>query len=247
MSVRGLLTLCVAALALSSCVIPVAEEPRYSKETLATIEIGRTTKAEVVSALGEPDWRKEEAGKSVFYYWWPRSFGAAIILVAPGPVKGGSKTVTAFSRFYLFKAWFNEQGIVENAEQREFQDESDFTEMLAKEGNAEVAFSYAGQLYSENNYGGAAKFYCFAAREGHAGAQYYLARLYAGTLERTPGDGLTDNAKAYAWYSLAATHGYDVKQELATLAHKMTPSQAADAETLIENWRTASCGPPLLH
>ena len=77
-----------------------------------------------------------------------------------------------------------------------------------------------------------------AAAQGNAKAQYALGVLYE------KGYGVPqDNMRAYMWYSLAAPHLAGEQQKFAAdmrdkLASIMNPAQIAEAQKLVQEWKT---------
>ncbi len=75
-----------------------------------------------------------------------------------------------------------------------------------------------------------------AAEHGHNDAQYHLGRMYE------EGIGMRrDDAKAYAWYSIAFANGYQMAGEKAKqIAGKLSPQQREEAQRIIEFNKAAS-------
>ena len=78
----------------------------------------------------------------------------------------------------------------------------------------------------------AVKWYCQAAEQGHAAAQFNLGEMYAN------GDGITEDAViAYMWFNLAASQDYeDAEENKGMLSERMTREQIAEAQKLSREW-----------
>jgi hypothetical protein len=92
---------------------------------------------------------------------------------------------------------------------------------------------------------------CRAAAQGHASAQYDLGLIYAGDLDRIrltlTYDYPRDDAYAYKWLTLADRGGHGLAgSRLAELKKTISPPDKMRGEELLENWRTGSCGPPII-
>ena len=91
--------------------------------------------------------------------------------------------------------------------------------------------------------------FCQAARQEHAGAQFVLGRMYqegglplvAQSIYR-PVRVHKDNSVAYAWYKTAAEHGHKLAAtSLALLKRAMNNTQMDQGETLALDPRTIPC------
>ena len=123
----------------------------------------------------------------------------------------------------------------------------------AKKGDAEAEYRVAdtyccgrGAFYDTDL---AIAWYCRAAIQGHADAQYKLANVYAGDLSirseiRTAGMEFEDPVKAYAWYSVAALHGHgEAMKKKEKWEGKLNSTQREEAEQMIKNWDKQQCPP----
>lgn len=91
---------------------------------------------------------------------------------------------------------------------------------------------YHGLGVSEN-LAEAFRWYRLAADQGNADAQYNLGIMYREGQGTSP-----DLVQAYLWSTLAATQGRpDGRAEAERVAEKMTPSQIAEAEVLLKNYK----------
>jgi TPR repeat protein len=124
----------------------------------------------------------------------------------------------------------------------------------AKAGNAEAQYRVAntyccgrGEFYDTDL---AIAWYCRAALQGHTYAQYKLANIFAGDLSikseiRTVGMKFEDPAKAYAWYSVAASQGnIEAMKKKEKWESKLDSTQREEAQHIIKNWNQQPC-PPL--
>ena len=75
--------------------------------------------------------------------------------------------------------------------------------------------------------------YCLAANQGHARAQYELGNYYSQGLGKIS----KDHVKAYIWYSLAEQACCKWKYRSEIMADEMTPSDLAEAERLVVEWQ----------
>lgn len=116
---------------------------------------------------------------------------------------------------------------------------------LAEQGNAEAQTLLGAMYWSgegvPRDHAEAAKWYLRAAQQGYARAQNDIGFMY-GFGEGVPP---RDDVKAYKWISLAIMR-YTAKnrnrldqaiKDLATLKARMTPSQIAQAEREIRDWK----------
>lgn len=115
---------------------------------------------------------------------------------------------------------------------------------LQKAGDARVtaACLYLGLKYENGGEAprdlvAARRWYCRAARDGWAMAQFFLATLY----EQGKGGG-RDTIQALAWYELAARQGYPGAAEAAArLKQAMSPAEMKKAKELQQGLVEADC------
>ena len=115
-----LLIFCAAAPGCIMLPIPTGEHDskdlpgrtNVKPELIQDIGVGRTTRAEVLLALGEPDGVFAE--DRVFAYLWSRAAGYFFFAILAGPASGGSATTVG--KGYILVIEFDDRGIVRRRE-----------------------------------------------------------------------------------------------------------------------------------
>jgi len=111
--------------------------------------------------------------------------------------------------------------------------------LLAEEGEAPAQYQLA-QMYSTGegapqSLKDAAKWYREAAERGHEMAAYKLAFLYL----RGRGVPHKDYVRAHKWFSVSAELGVgDAREWREKIGKKMSDSEVAESESLVQAWRT---------
>ncbi len=106
----------------------------------------------------------------------------------------------------------------------------------------QLAMSYCCKTPAETRK--ALHWFCRAATQGHAAAQYEMANVLANRSENAPdlGDEFTDFRSAYMWYTVAAAQGHDDAFDARlTLQSSMSAEQVAQAKRWATRWKQASC------
>ncbi|MCG6871514.1 MAG: sel1 repeat family protein [Gammaproteobacteria bacterium] len=95
----------------------------------------------------------------------------------------------------------------------------------------------------------AVAWYCRAAVQGHAEAQFELAKIYANRLKLTTrllsaGKSFTDRERAYIWYTAAMVAGQaGAEEHRAQLMEGLEPADLSRARRAATRWRTTVCPP----
>jgi hypothetical protein len=143
---------------------------------------------------------------------------------AVSPVEGGKLSAK-------FKVWIHPPSIAGAMLQRMEQ-----LKALAYQGDAKASYEYALRV---NDSAEAWKFHCLAANQNHPDAQALVADHYrygSDPVER-------DVLRAYVWFRLAELNGYEgrsasqQKPYSEVLADELTPSELADGERLVSEWK----------
>jgi TPR repeat protein len=89
----------------------------------------------------------------------------------------------------------------------------------------------------------ALEFFCMAARQGHAGAQYEIGRYYG--LRTDTGYSTSqpqDRIYAHMWYSLAALQDWPLAAaERDALAKDMSEQEIREAQSHVRGWELMGC------
>jgi hypothetical protein len=139
----------------------------------------------------------------------------------------------ARAQFYLAEMYTESQGV-----QQDLAEALKWNRKAADQGDAEAQFNL-GLMYDTGegvpqSDAEALKWYRLAADQGYAAAQSNIGSKYA------DGEGMPqDDVRAYMWLSLAATQGNQLASDLLrdSIAPRMTPSEIAEAQRLILQWR----------
>jgi hypothetical protein len=208
------------------------------------------TRDEVVAVLGEPNETIEiEDGRVDFYEYDRHCVGLLIVGFLPVPVYGQPDQMLTVEYgpdglFVTANVWPDAETPGEVIASYERRDELAALERArmadvekrAHEGDPEAMYEHGfGLGMSEQSE--RLRWYCLAAKHGHAMARYQLGRYHHQGLAGFEGN----SERAYRWYTLAleANHA-DAARYREKLSRDMTPDQIAEAERLVADWEPDS-------
>jgi len=255
---KSLLACLVVSFATACIYIPPVWDVGDEIYAVDQIQVGVTTRAEVLELLGEPDSENRYEGK--IGYKGASSSGAIGV-----PYYGGG---LIDPQNWWITITFNENDVVQEltcigsewcTEKRERNltkkvetgDLSAIKELIAfyrlqkeptkamswvaelerraRGGDVDAMHEYASEVEFSERW----RWYCAAAQRGLAKARWQMGLMYrAGYL------GLEqDLVLAYVWYTLALEDGYDIAEGYRNrLSKEMTPAQIAEADRLVAEW-----------
>lgn len=209
----------------------VGDEIRYVDQ----IQIGATTRDEVLELLGEPDRGDKNDCRIIYEGRWSEGY---VILMTP-IVAGEGLLDPQFWRIAIF---FDENDVVQELITwlwPPYDTESDRRALayLEKCGDPEGIYEYAEKLKGSEAWRG----YCVAAHHGHAKARWKMGLSYNSPYYPRLDQNLV---LAYVWYTLSFEAGYATAEQYRDrLSQEMTPDQITEAEHLVAEWEpnTAEC------
>ena len=221
-------TALVTGLTAQGCVyIPPVWDLGDAIKKVDQIEVGKTTRGEVLDLLGDSDSGDGENAE-VFRYHGTYSDGFIMF----------GNSYSAYVGLMGEEDWFVDVAFDENGVVRAVstsidgvkaeQGDADAQYRLAEQGDPEAQYLYAYRL---NDFTKSWRWYCLAANQGHGKSRYAVGNFYRFGL----GQVTQDPVKAYLWYT-DAEHA-DIARFREELVSKMTPDQIAEAERLVDEWK----------
>ena len=216
---------------LSACIyVPPVWDAGDAIYLLDFIEVGVTTKEEIVARLGDPDFVYEEDDGSRFTYDGYKSGGFFVIIYVP-PIPG-----EADPSHWQVHIDFDEDDVV-RAVRTESWPAPGFLDQSTSTGDLTTGDAATGDIIEAKrrmNFERQLKMACAGARP----AQYLVAQYY------DRGEGVErDRIQAFKWYSLAEPAWPEAIQHFKDkLGKQMTLSEIAEAERLAREWKPDQAG-----
>lgn len=227
-----------------------------------SIEIGATTRQQLIELLGEPSW-EDPFTRTLYYQGQSKKETLCAIYIVPSiffPMP--FPWCESIESDWLIDARFDERGRLTQLDTNEGEraksmvENPKHTALRARAGNPDAAFQLHRQLIENGlDTRNALKWLCVAANAGHGKAQTDLGLYHASSTQAADVQPMIqagvkiDRRTAYMWFELATANGDDLIKELAYLYRsalqvRMTESEIKQGEQLARDWRPGQCPSP---